>query len=344
MNQPPQIVDMTDLPDLPLDDAMLHDYGITLDELRVWHTLLPKPVERRIAAYKSKQRFVHYTTAAAAVEIARSRSIWLRNTTCMNDFSEVHFGMKRVIEFFGGDAGKPFWSLLDELVPNSSMHVKSTYDGWASDLRYNTYVACVSEHDESEDKTGRLSMWRAYGPQTGVGIVINGAAFHSSSDALGAFSYPVEYAGAADCDRMFQELVDRAVASKSVFGALAPENLHGFVFEMLSYFSLALKHPGFSEEREWRVVHRPNFNPNHHLKPKVVVLSGLPQRVYPLPLKDFAGDGIRGVPLNELVDRVLVGPTQFPVAASEAIIHELSEAEVVDARKRVFVTDIPLRT
>ena len=335
---------MSDHINLLVDDALLRDYGITPEEFRVWHTLLPKLVERRIAAYQSKQRFVHYTSAAAAVEIARSGSIWLRNTTCMNDFSEVHFGMNRVVEFFGGDAGKPFWDLLDEIVPNTSAGLKSTYDRWALDFRYNTYVACVSEHYKSEDSTGRLSMWRAYGAQTSVGIVINGTAFHTSSDALGTFSYPVEYASATDCLKMFRELVDRAIGSKAVFSALNSDQLQGFVFAMLSYFSLALKHPGFSEEREWRVVHRPNFNPSHHMKSKVVVLNGLPQRVYPLPLQDFSGDGIPGVAIPDLIDRVLVGPTQYPIAASEAIIDVFLAAGVADAGTKVFVTDIPIRT
>ena len=42
-----------------------------------------------------------------------------------------------------------------------------------SDIRLNTYITCVSEHQDSEDKHGRLSMWRAFGGGTGtrVGIV-----------------------------------------------------------------------------------------------------------------------------------------------------------------------------
>jgi len=45
------------------------------------------------AAADENVRFVHYTSAAAAVGIVSTKSIWMRNVTCMNDFSEIDYGL-----------------------------------------------------------------------------------------------------------------------------------------------------------------------------------------------------------------------------------------------------------
>jgi hypothetical protein len=34
-------------------------------------------------------RLVHYTSAEAALKILESEEVWLRNSLCMNDFSEI---------------------------------------------------------------------------------------------------------------------------------------------------------------------------------------------------------------------------------------------------------------
>ena len=39
-------------------------------------------------------RFVHYTTAEAAIKILRSKTLYMRSTTAMADFSEVQHGYR----------------------------------------------------------------------------------------------------------------------------------------------------------------------------------------------------------------------------------------------------------
>src|ERR1039458_4464080 len=45
-------------------------------------------------------RFVHYTSAEAALKIIRSKRLWMRNTTCMSDYREVRHGYDILYKFF----------------------------------------------------------------------------------------------------------------------------------------------------------------------------------------------------------------------------------------------------
>jgi len=52
---------------------------------------------------KDETRFVHYTSAATAFEIIRSKEFWLREPSCMNDFSEVEHGMRCISNIYSRD-------------------------------------------------------------------------------------------------------------------------------------------------------------------------------------------------------------------------------------------------
>jgi hypothetical protein len=43
-------------------------------------------------AEQTQARFVHYTSAAAALSIIEKKRLWMRNVTCMADYSEVRHG------------------------------------------------------------------------------------------------------------------------------------------------------------------------------------------------------------------------------------------------------------
>src|SRR5258708_31961153 len=44
-------------------------------------------------------RFVHYTSAEAALKIIKSKRLWMRNTTCMVDYREVQHGLQIIQNF-----------------------------------------------------------------------------------------------------------------------------------------------------------------------------------------------------------------------------------------------------
>ena len=82
---------------------------LTPEELELAEKLgrifMPYAGRRRLAAIEEKRRFVHYTSAAAALAIIKSKRLWMRNTTCMSDYREVQHGFAILNSFFNDPAG-----------------------------------------------------------------------------------------------------------------------------------------------------------------------------------------------------------------------------------------------
>lgn len=294
-------------------------------------------------ARENNLRFVQYTSADSAIKMLRTKSVWLRNTGCMNDYGEIEFGIERVVSYFSSDLATPLWAALDAIHDGLSKDVKNRFDAWRFDLSQETYVACLSEHDDREDALGRLSMWRAYGGDSGVAIVINPTAMLSDSDATHAYTFPVFYKTDEEINSIFGQFVGRISQAGDFLKQIPRETISWYAFSFLQAFALSLKHPAFREEREWRIVYRPNQYPNGKLRKIVEVVRGIPQKIYVLDLKDIPEQGFVGVELPKLIDRVLIGPTEHANTMKKAIVHELELVGVTDADLKVFVTNIPLR-
>jgi hypothetical protein len=61
--------------------------------LRLERIYMPYAARRRAQLFQNNERFVHYTSAPAALSIVESKRMWMRNTTCMTDYSEVMHGL-----------------------------------------------------------------------------------------------------------------------------------------------------------------------------------------------------------------------------------------------------------
>ena len=73
------------------------------------------------------------------------------------------------------------------MFPNFSAKLEQLFNQWIPAFEYNTYVACVSEHNTPEGKSEDVSAeFQCGGPEgcAGVAIVMNGASFHAPTDAL----------------------------------------------------------------------------------------------------------------------------------------------------------------
>jgi hypothetical protein len=116
------------------------------------------------------------------------------------------------------------------------------------------------------------------------------------------------------------------------------------VFNMHVAHVVCLKHEGFHEEREWRIIYNPRRSPSPLIESAMEIVSGIPQRVYKIPLENNSSAGISGIALADLFDRIIIGPTQFAWPLYEAFVTALDEAGIKDAAKRVLVSQIPVRS
>ncbi len=288
-------------------------------------------------------RFVYYTTAETATCILRSKQFWMRNTAAMNDYLEVEHGFDCLNASYKASPGMAFNAALDTCFSGLADEVKDFFNGWLPSIRRDTYITCMSEHLRGEDQHGRLSMWRAYGEKTGVALVLNAAVMvaRSAEPVLNIFTSPVAYLNPDDFGVEVGKIAKNIVTEVGYIRSLGREQVKNVVFNMLRFAVLCTKHPGFHEEREWRVIASPVMHPTQHANFSVEVIRGTPQEVLRVDFKNHPG--LVGLALPELLDRIIIGPCQFPDIVRGAFYRLLEEAGVTEVKKKVIVSDIPLR-
>jgi hypothetical protein len=120
---------------------------------------MPHALKQMQAVYQrtpdqTHSRFVHYTTAEAALNIIRTKQFWLRNTNCMPDYREVQHGFDIFNRYFLDAAKrKAFVDAFDSCAPGAADDAFTAFNNWYS-LRFGA---------PRLDLHGRLSMWRAFG-------------------------------------------------------------------------------------------------------------------------------------------------------------------------------------
>src|SRR5688572_29737612 len=89
----------------------------------------PFAFEERKKVEPGKKRFVHYTNAHAAVSILRNREVWMRNVTCMNDYSEVHHGIECLkLAYNSSPAGKRLKAGLEACYPGLPKEIEDLFN------------------------------------------------------------------------------------------------------------------------------------------------------------------------------------------------------------------------
>lgn len=284
-------------------------------------------------AWAGKQRFAYYTSAATAAEILRREELWLRLPAVMNDFSETEHGLNLLARSLQAGAGLRVATALNAAFPSLGDELVDHVVG--PDPRRifaDTFIACVSEHLPSEDQYGRLSMWRAYGGVSGVALVFSVDVF-ATDQSSGIYSSAVEYADYGRFDRLIGEMAGRLEQGLSYVRTMGRESAKAWAFEAAQLAALNVKHPAFDEEREWRLFRTPEYPLEQSLRREVVTIDGVPQ-----PILKFHLPGL----VNH-IERVIIGPSEFPLAVGSAIIQCLAEKGISNPGERVIPSGVPLR-
>jgi hypothetical protein len=176
----------------------------------VWH--------RRDEIAKRNGRFVHYTSAENALKIIQTREVWMRNVRCMDDYREVQHGydiLQRIL--LKPEHKIKFNAAIDQYADDTGREAIATFIQFGKDS--HTYISCISEHDDSEDKNGRLSMWRAFGGRSpSAAIVLKLPLNTGSAKGLRLWLSPVFYLRCKEVEKYFLECI---------------QNLHGLISNVL---------------------------------------------------------------------------------------------------------------
>ena len=286
-------------------------------------------------------RFVYYTTAEVAVQVIQNRRMWMRNTTTMNDYMEIQYGQNLVSVAMHGDAGAEFKSALELSHAGLFDEIANLVQSWYPEFASDTFITCFSEHDESEDEVGRLSMWRAYGGKTGVALVINGAAFDVECPDLQIIASPVAYMNQAQLIHATIDVAANVRDSASYLLGQPRDDVRSALFSMFRFAVLCTKHPAFAEEKEWRLMSSPKLGQSPLLERRIVTVRGVPQPVLKIPLEDIPGKNTGSLALPNLIDQIIIGPCEFPLVTLFALRESMLNQGL--SIPRIVVSNIPLR-
>ncbi len=288
-------------------------------------------------------KLAHYTSAAVALKIIDNKEIWLNNVGNMNDYREVELGKNLLAKTFNKtDEGKRLKNILSEIDKDLSKNLIVRYNKIVDDLD-NTYAFCLTEHKKDYDKYGKLSMWRAYAPKNGIAIILNLEPFIEEARKTSAFTIPMFYYDYEEFADKFKEFVDKIEENIDLFKTITTEEALEFLYRKFLVSVLSLKHKGFEEEKEWRILYNNIvYIPDELVIEKFEMVNGIPRIVYVLNFEQLNDFGY-STNLNNILYKIIIGPSDNPKQLQEIFIKKLKENGVTNAESKVVISEIPVR-
>ena len=315
--------------------------------LEVINRTLGADIYASVEKLKDGSRYLcHYTTSENSLNILNSNQFWLRNARCMNDYSEITNGVELIAETLRADDKALLSRLLNILGKGDSDQSSdfiAGWDNWIMSHSANVFIGCLAECSPDE-VVGKLSMWRAYGSSTGgVCFIFDTQPFVAESDLLGAYTLPVCYYDQSQIYQFLEQAISTLEANKDVLDPLTSEELTTNVLGLLVFRAIGLKHRGFSEEEEWRIVRLLGTPNSNHIQTAVENVGGIPQTVQKISLVNDPENGLFGADIPSLLHRVIIGPSKYPDVVGNALLHKLNSMGVNDAESKIVYSGIPLR-
>jgi hypothetical protein len=294
----------------------------------------------KISQYDSVE---HYTSAAGAIGILRNREIWMTNVSTMNDASEIIGGCQIVYQ-----AVEQACTLILEQFGDLQRQILTDLQARFSASIQDTYAFCLSGHDVGQP-TGRLTMWRGYGADgAGFCLVLKRRPIMDFRE----LNFPINWVPML-CETPDQ-LAARTIAfiklcarSLSESPCLLGEARHQVVYTMahtLLLLGIAHKHIQFAYEQEIRLIHLKPFQQliTDRMRYDAEIVRGNLLPIVKVGLTDYSDQGLPGVELSNILEKVIVGPSPKADMQTKAIQTLLEGQGLVDVS--VQRCEIPYRS
>lgn len=269
----------------------------------------------------------HYTTAAGLQGILTGYSLWASDLRFLNDASEARYAYDVFVEGLSGMTNPairpdhPVHDRPDEFGAEFAGY-KDSVMAELNSPEFPIYVCCFCESGDL------LSQWRAYGSDHGYAVEIKTDGLREIVAALPT------YAPAAN---LVQVQYGRKAASTVLLEAMqdvAQDTNLGHVGVHAHYMALRLtamlarvKHPGFSEEQEWRLVAGFEYEEADLVRFRSTPMAIVPYIEVPL--------------VKEMIRSIRIGPGRH-VDVREAGVQRLLRHVGCDVP--IVRSDVPLRT
>jgi hypothetical protein len=218
---------------------------------------LEQVIEKSLEEDIHSEPLFHYTDAHGFSEIVKTGEIWATHFRFLNDAKELHHGEALIME----EAARLQQAAATEIQKEFYKLFLDSFPFFKLSARIHVFIASFSEQGD------QLSQWRAYGGG-GSGYAIGfqklprGSTGNDETAPFALSLFRCNYDEVA-----FRELVsDRIQRAAQALERLAPRFVQeaarslalgtamAALFRVLSYETPRLKHSGFSEEKEWRLV------------------------------------------------------------------------------------------
>jgi len=196
----------------------------------------------------------HYTTAAGLLGILNSSAFWATDLRFLNDAQEAVYAHRLFVDAMRNvdnpalRAEHPLHDIAEEW-GETFVRYKGLVEEELNSPKFAVYVTCFCESGDL------LSQWRAYGSDHGYAIEVQADALETAvqqivdpPDEISLIQ--VRYGREAAAD-----VVSTAMRHMSEDRNLGHAGVHAHLMALrLTAMLAGVKHPGFQEEREWRVV------------------------------------------------------------------------------------------
>jgi hypothetical protein len=194
----------------------------------------------------------HYTTAAGLLGILDSSAFWATDLRFLNDAQEAVYARELFVDAVRSAENPALYA--GHPAHDDPQSFGETFAGYkqlvAQELNspdFAVYVTCFCESGDL------LSQWRAYGSDHGYAIEVKTDALKTADTQIPGYGMSlmqVRYGRDAAAD-----VVSTAMRDMTDDSNLAHVGVHAHYMALrLTAMLAGVKHPGFQEEREWRVV------------------------------------------------------------------------------------------
>jgi len=154
---------------------------------------------------------------------------------------------------------------------------------------------------------------------------------------------PVAYFDYPKVERQMRTVINNIRDNCSFLQSLDRDRVRDCAFYMLLTTAVSLKHEGFLEEKEWRIIYVPQLNPSTLISRSIEIIDGIPQVIHKISFEDSPPHNVVGITIPALIERVIIGPTAYPNPVYGAFVTALGDAGVINPESKVVFSGIPLR-
>jgi hypothetical protein len=273
----------------------------------------------------------HYTTFHAFQQIVTNKELWASNISYMNDTKEFELAkdIARSIldERLGplvGATQTPRARIRDRLET-----MRSVLDGV---IATDTFIVSLTE------ERNQLSQWRAYCKGGGVSIGFNVDSLTRLMEHLGFMLAQCSYDSGFN-RRSLRTHIDKTLRLQGSGGKL-DDPLATYWRNQLALAAVHMKHPGFAEEREWRLVSNTNPKVRASRVTEYRIANGFLTPFMRLPLNVTYTHPAYDSNWPEVIASVTIGPTANESLAKAAVQGFLTSKGV---NMEPLLCGIPLR-